>query len=205
MSPAAGTFDEQAALIGSNNWAVDGAHSATGRAIVANDMHLSIGVPNIWYRASMAWPDPAEPLATLRLGGVTLPGLPVTVVGSNGHVAWGFTNTGGDWSDLVRIEPDPRDPSRYLTPTGPMLFDLGDEQIAVKGGAPTTIAVRGTIWGPIVWKDARGESTRSDGSRTIRRSSPPISIGRSGREPWTRWWLPWWAWECRIKTWPRGT
>jgi penicillin amidase len=153
---AAGTFDEQAALIGSNNWAVDGAHSATGRAIVANDMHLSIGVPNIWYRASMAWPDPAEPLATLRLGGITLPGLPVTVVGSNGHVAWGFTNTGGDWSDLVRIEPDPRDPSRYLTPAGPMLFDLGDEQIAVKGGARTTIAVRGTIWGPIVWKDAEG-------------------------------------------------
>jgi penicillin amidase len=150
------TADEEAAIVGSNNWAVDGAHSASGRAIVANDMHLAIGVPNIWYRASMALPDPAEPLKTLRLTGVTLPGLPVIVVGSNGHVAWGFTNTGGDWSDLVRIEADPRDPSRYLTPDGPRLFDLGEESVAVKDEAPRTVAVRGTIWGPIVWKDTAG-------------------------------------------------
>jgi penicillin amidase len=151
-----GTADENFALIGSNNWAVDGAHSASGRAIVANDMHLAIGVPNIWYRASMQWPDPSEPLETLRLTGITLPGLPVTVVGSNGHVAWGFTNTGGDWSDLVRVEPDPRDPARYLTPDGPKLFNLGDEQVAVKGEASRNVPVRGTIWGPIVWKDAEG-------------------------------------------------
>jgi penicillin G amidase len=150
------TADEDAALVGSNNWAVDGAHSATGRAIVANDMHLAIGVPNIWYRASMTWPDAAAPLEPLRLTGVTLPGLPVTVVGSNGHVAWGFTNTGGDWSDLVRIEPDPRDPSRYLTPEGPKLFNLGEESIAVKNEASRTIPVRGTIWGPIVWQDTSG-------------------------------------------------
>jgi penicillin amidase len=153
---ASHTADEEAAIVGSNNWVVDGAHSASGRAMVANDMHLAIGVPNIWYRASMAFPDPAEPLATLRLTGVTLPGLPVTVVGSNGHVAWGFTNTGGDWSDLVRIEPDPRDPLRYLTPAGPVLFDLGEEHIAIRDEAPRTVPVRGTIWGPIVWKDAAG-------------------------------------------------
>lgn len=151
-----GAFDEAAAMIGSNNWAVDAAHSASGRAIVANDMHLAIGVPNIWYRASLTWPDPAEPQQTLRLTGITLPGLPVTVVGSNGYVAWGFTNTGGDWSDLVRIETDPRDPSRYLTPEGPRLFDLGDEHVAIKDDAAKTVAVRGTIWGPVVWKDAAG-------------------------------------------------
>ena len=69
-------------------------------------MHLAIGVPNIWYRASMVVPDTRVPGETLRLTGVTLPGLPSLVVGSNGHVAWGFTNTGGDWSDLVVIEPD---------------------------------------------------------------------------------------------------
>ena len=114
---------------------MDAAHSASGHALVANDMHLNLGVPNIWYRASMAFPDPADPLKTLRLTGVTLPGLPVAVVGSNGYVAWGFTNTGGDWSDLVRIEPDPRDPSRYLTPSGPRLFDLGEELVAIKGEA----------------------------------------------------------------------
>ena len=82
---------------------------ASGVALLANDMHLSIAVPIIWYRASLVFPDPAQPSTNQQITGVTLPGLPSLVVGSNGHVAWGFTNTGGDWSDLVRIEPDPRD------------------------------------------------------------------------------------------------
>ena len=154
--PGTGEEAEEASIIGSNNWAVDAAHSASGHALVANDMHLNIGVPNIWYRASMAFPDPADPLKALHLTGVTLPGLPVAVVGSNGYVAWGFTNTGGDWSDLVRIEPDPRDPSRYLTSEGPRLFDIGEESVAVKGEAPRQVTVRGTIWGPVVWRDAEG-------------------------------------------------
>jgi penicillin amidase len=113
-------YAEEEAILGSNNWAVDGAHTASGAALVANDMHLSIGVPIIWYRASMAFPDAdGEPQ---KITGVSLPGLPSMVVGSNGHVAWGFTNTGGDWSDLVRIEPDPRDANKYLTPEGPKAF-----------------------------------------------------------------------------------
>ena len=146
---------EEQAIIGSNNWAVDGAHGANG-AIVANDMHLSIGVPIIWYRASMVFPDPVEPSSNQRIAGVTLPGLPGLVVGSNGRVAWGFTNSGGDWSDLVRIEPDPRDPKNYLTPDGPKPFDVFEETIAAKGAASKTVPIRWTIWGPIVWKDARG-------------------------------------------------
>ncbi|MGE0863459.1 MAG: penicillin acylase family protein [Vicinamibacterales bacterium] len=141
-------------IIGSNNWAVDGAHTASGVALVANDMHLSIGVPIIWYRASLSFPSLRG--RPQKITGLTLPGLPSMVVGSNGHVAWGFTNTGGDWSDLVRIDPDPRDPARYLTPDGVKTFDVFDETIAVKGGEPKTVAVRWTVWGPIVWKDARG-------------------------------------------------
>jgi penicillin G amidase len=143
-------------IIGSNNWAVDGAHSATGAAIVANDMHLSIGVPIIWYRASMVFPDPAQPLTNQTIAGVTLPGIPGLVVGSNGRVAWGFTNTGGDWSDLVRLEPDPRDPRKYLTPEGPKPFEVFEETIAAKGVVAKTVSMRWTIWGPVVWKDARG-------------------------------------------------
>jgi len=141
-------------IIGSNNWAVDGAHTASGVALIANDMHLSIGVPIIWYRASMAFPDADG--GPQKITGVTLPGLPSMVVGSNGHVAWGFTNTGGDWSDLVRIEPDPRDAAKYLTPDGPKAFDVFHETIAAKGGSATTLTVRWTMWGPVVWKDARG-------------------------------------------------
>jgi penicillin amidase len=140
---------DESSIIGSNNWAVDGAHSENGGAIVANDMHLSIGVPIIWYRASFA-------LDAMRITGVTLPGIPAMVVGSNGRVAWGFTNTGGDWSDLVRIEPDPRDAGKYLTPDGPKPFELFEETLAARGAASRTFTIRWTIWGPIVWKDARG-------------------------------------------------
>jgi len=145
---------DAAEIVGSNNWAVDGAHTASGVALVANDMHLSIGVPIIWYRASMAFPGADG--APQKITGVTLPGLPSMVVGSNGHVAWGFTNTGGDWSDLVLIEPDPRDPGKYLTPDGPKAFDIFQETIAAKGAMAKTLAVRWTMWGPIVWTDARG-------------------------------------------------
>jgi penicillin amidase len=147
---------EMYAGFGSNNWAVNGAHSASGAAIVANDMHLSIGVPIIWYRASMVFPDPVQPAKPQQITGVTLPGIPGLVVGSNGFVAWGFTNTGGDWSDLVRIEPDPRDPNKYLTPDGSKPFDVFEETIAAKGAAAKTVRIRWTIWGPVVWKDARG-------------------------------------------------
>jgi penicillin amidase len=144
------TLDPEAAAgIGSNNWAVDGAHSESGAAILANDMHLTIAVPIIWYRASFAFSGE-------RITGVTLPGIPAMVVGSNGHVAWGFTNTGGDWSDLVRIEPDPRDSSKYLTPDGPKPYETFSETIAAKGAAARTMTGRQTMWGPIVWKDARG-------------------------------------------------
>ena len=140
---------EAASTIGSNNWAVDGARSASGAAILANDMHLTIAVPIIWYRASFAFGGE-------RITGVTLPGIPPLVAGSNGHVAWGLTNTGGDWSDLVRVEPDSADPAKYLTPDGPKTFDIAQETIAAKGAEARTTTIRSTIWGPIVWKDARG-------------------------------------------------
>jgi penicillin amidase len=147
--------EEEAAGLGSNNWAVAGTHTATGVALVANDMHLGINVPNIWYRASLVLPDTSAPGETLRLTGVTLPGLPSLVVGSNGHVAWGFTNTGGDWSDLVLLDIDPRSPGSYLTPHGPVAIQQIDEPIAVAGGASEAFTVRWTEWGPIVRTDHR--------------------------------------------------
>ncbi|MGE3275882.1 MAG: penicillin acylase family protein [Vicinamibacterales bacterium] len=141
---------EQAAGIGSNNWVVSGALTSSGAALVANDMHLQIGVPNIWYRAVMRFPDPGAPDGTRQLAGVTLPGLPSLVVGSNGQIAWGFTNSSGDWSDLVIVDRDPRDPQRYLTPSGPRRFEVHEETIVVKDAAPETLPVPWTIWGPIV-------------------------------------------------------
>lgn len=137
---------------GSNNWAVDGAHSANGGALLADDMHLGINVPNIWYRAALAWGDPKAPT---RVFGVTLPGTPMTIVGSNTHVAWGFTNTEGDWSDLVVVEPA-ADKETYQTPDGPRRVEHVKETIRVKGAPDETLDVAETIWGPIVRKDAAG-------------------------------------------------
>ena len=86
---------------GSNNWALGGGRTRDGRAIVANDMHLAITVPNTWYRASLAWPEAG---GERRVTGVTLPGTPSVAAGSNGRVAWGFTNSYGDFRDLVVLE-----------------------------------------------------------------------------------------------------
>jgi penicillin amidase len=86
--------------IGSNNWAVGGRFTTTGAALIANDMHLRARVPIIWYRARLRIKG-SETLPALDLNGVTLPGAPLLVAGSNGHIAWGFTNSYGDW---VRVQ-----------------------------------------------------------------------------------------------------
>jgi penicillin amidase len=137
---------------GSNSWAVAGRLTTDGGAIVANDMHLGLSTPNIWYRVSMVWHD----TRLRRLTGVTLPGAPWLVAGSNGDVAWGFTNSTGDWSDLVIIEPDPEDAGRYRTPSGMLPISTVRETIEVKGSASVAVDIRETIWGPIIDRDPSG-------------------------------------------------
>jgi penicillin amidase len=87
--------DPEPALPGSNNWAVAGVHTKSGVALIANDMHLDLGVPAVWYPARLRLTGDAP----LDITGVTLPGTPAVAAGSNGHVAWGFTNSYGDFSD----------------------------------------------------------------------------------------------------------
>ena len=135
--------------VGSNNWAISGKRTTTGSAIVANDMHLSLRLPNIWYRAVLQYPSPSG--AQRRVVGVTLPGAPVIVAGSNGALAWGFTNSYGDYLDLVELELDPRQPDRYRTPTGWAPLRSRDEVLQVNGGAPQTIRVSESDLGP-VWQ-----------------------------------------------------
>lgn len=145
--------DEQLA-VGSNNWAVAGTHTADGRALLANDMHLGIRVPNTWYRVSIVRPDGAG--GSIRVTGVTLPGMPLVAVGSNGHVAWGFSNSYGDWTDLVLLEVDPRQPDVYRTPQGLKWFTKVAETIRVKGGEDVPLKVKETIWGPVLDTDFKG-------------------------------------------------
>ena len=146
------------AVNGSNAWAVAGDRTATGRAIVANDMHLDLDVPNIWYRARLLVDPPEGQGEALDLSGVMLPGTPFVVAGSNRSIAWGFTNTRGDWSDLVLLEHDPDDPDAYLTPDGYERFEEYDEVIEVKGSEPEAATSRWTRWGPVVGEDHRGRA-----------------------------------------------
>jgi penicillin amidase len=140
--------------IGSNSFAVAGRLTADGRALLANDMHLTIRVPNTWYRASLEWPDPSGELH--RLTGVTLPGVPTVVVGSNSHVAWGFTNSYADWSDIVLLEVDPTRPGAYRTPDGWREFERQTDTIEIAGQPPQQHDVLSTVWGPVLGPDHRG-------------------------------------------------
>jgi len=136
-------------MVGSNNWALSGQRTASGHAMVANDMHLGLRVPNVWFRARLVVQEPAADVT-----GVMLPGAPIVVAGSNGRVAWGFTNSYGDYVDLVRLETDGQ--GGYATPEGPRPIETIEEVIEVAGAAPETLAVEQTVWGPVVERAADG-------------------------------------------------
>jgi len=132
---------------GSNNWAVSGDISKTGSAIVANDMHLGIRVPNTWFRATFQYESDDD--ESIKVTGLTLPGTPNIIAGSNGNIAWGFTNSYGDWSDIIILDTND-DKSQYLTPTGYQDFTQHKQIIAVKDQDAREIIVKETIWGPVI-------------------------------------------------------
>jgi penicillin amidase len=160
------------AVVGSNNFAVAGSLTADGRALVANDMHLMVRVPNVWYRAVLEWPAAGGERA--RLMGVTLPGAPTLVTGSNGHIAWGFTNTYADWGDLILLDTDPAAPTRYRTPAGWAEFRKHDEVIEIAGEEPHRETVMWTIWGPVLQPDHQG---RQRAYRWVAHSAERLAAG----------------------------
>jgi penicillin G amidase len=145
---AFGHPDDAFGVGGSNNWAVSGAHTADGHALIANDMHLGLSLPNTWYRAALRWHDGAG--RERQVTGVTLPGTPGVAVGSNGHVAWAFTNSYGDFADLIDLEPVAGDPDSYRAPGGPRHFAHLHERIHVRRQADQDLEVLETIWGPVL-------------------------------------------------------
>ncbi len=134
---------------GSNNWAVAGSRTASGSALLANDPHLMLTLPTIWYRIRIEWPD-------VEMTGLSLPGLPGVIIGTNGSVAWGFTNATIDRQDYVIIEVDPDDPTRYRVPDGWEPFVVHEEMIQIAGGDPETLETTWTRWGPVVDEDHEG-------------------------------------------------
>ncbi|PWR23273.1 penicillin acylase family protein [Zavarzinia compransoris] len=141
----------------SNAWAVAGERTATGKPILANDPHLGLMAPGLWYLVHLAAPD-------LAVVGATIPGIPMPLLGHNGHVAWGLTTTNGDAADLFIETVDPADPTRYLTPDGPRPFELREERIEVRFGEPVTVTIRSTRHGPVVSDLAAGSLPRAEGT-----------------------------------------
>ncbi len=129
--------------IGSNNWALSGKLSATGKPLLANDPHLGLSAPAIWYFAHLEAPG-------INVIGATLPGIPGVVLGRTDKYAWSFTNTGPDVQDLYIEQIDPKNPGMYRGPDGPLPFKVHQEIIDIKGAPSLTFLVKETRHGPVI-------------------------------------------------------
>ena len=135
--------------IGSNNWVVSGARSASDGALLANDPHLGFNMPGVWLMNGLHCREVGE-ACPFDVTGVSFPGVPAVVLGHNGRVAWGATNVGPDVQDLFRETLDPEDPSRYLADGESVPFDVRTETIKVAGGEDVLLEVRSSRHGPIL-------------------------------------------------------
>ena len=117
--------------IGSNNWAVTGSHTTSGAGLLANDMHLGLRVPIIWYRAQLNYQESGS---DVQVTGVSLPGIPGIVVGTNGHIAWGFTNANLDNVDWIEL--DETTPTSTVTERIPLPDDEHTFEFEVSSYGP---------------------------------------------------------------------
>ena len=129
--------------IGSNNWALSGKLSTTGKPLLANDPHLGLSAPAVWYFAHLEAPG-------LNVIGGTLPGIPAIVLGRTDKFAWSFTNTGPDVQDLYIEQIDQKNPGMYRGPDGLLPFKVHQEIIDIKGSPSLTFLVKETRHGPVI-------------------------------------------------------
>ena len=127
----------------SNAWVLSGAHTGSGKPLLANDPHLRFRLPGIWYLARIDAPD-------FAFSGATVAGVPFPVLGHNDRIAWGFTSAESDVQDLFVERVDPKAPGRYLTPGGSEPFATRTENIAVRDATDATITIRATRHGPVI-------------------------------------------------------
>lgn len=160
---------------GSNNWVVAGQASASGQPLLANDPHLGLSAPAIWYFARLQSPAGQGAQAAhagLDVTGATLPGLPFVVLGRNAHVAWGFTNTNPDVQDLYLEAINPANPAQYRVPapagqTAWADFATRVETIRVKGQPDVSHTVRSTRHGPVLSDAQASHAQVMDTSRFV--------------------------------------
>ncbi len=142
---------------GSNEWVVSGGHTVSGKPLLANDPHLGLSAPAIWYFARLQAPagqgTGGKAVPALDVIGATLPGLPFVVLGRTAKVAWGFTNTGPDVQDLYLEQINPANPQQYRVPGSAVQwadFATRKETIKVKGKPDVLLTVRTTRHGPVL-------------------------------------------------------
>ncbi|MEO8348998.1 MAG: penicillin acylase family protein, partial [Acidobacteriota bacterium] len=138
--------------LGSNSWVLAGSRTISGKAILANDPHLALRAPSVWYLARLVAPN-------YSVSGATLPGLPGVVIGRNARIAWALTSLEPDVQDLFVEDVDPADASRYRWRGEWKAFETRRETIRVRGGADVEIVVRGSVHGPIVSDVLEGAGT----------------------------------------------
>jgi penicillin G amidase len=131
---------------GSNNWVVSGAHTVSGKPLLANDPHLELSMPDIWYAVHLTAPG-------WNLAGVALPGEPLVIIGHNDRIAWGFTNDGADVQDLYIETFDSANSANYRANGQWLKADVRTEQIKIRGEATQQLDVYTTRHGPIVQRD----------------------------------------------------
>jgi penicillin amidase len=149
--------------IGSNSWVVDGAHSETGKPLLANDPHLSIQMPSIWYEIGLHC-QPVSDACPYDVRGYALAAFPGVVLGHNDHIAWGFTNVGPDVNDLYEIKVNPDNPLQYQWDGEWRDMTTHEETINFGNGKPAvSIVVRETHLGPIINDNSIGDDGQLSG------------------------------------------
>lgn len=136
---------------GSNNWAVDGTKTKSGKPIVCSDPHLGFMLPSIWYTAHLS-------VGGQNVVGVTLPGAPIIVIGHNDYLAWGLTNMQADAVDYFVETVDPQNPQRYQHRGEWKEMTRIVEKIAVRGAEPHELTIDSTVHGPLVHREPKAIS-----------------------------------------------
>lgn len=132
--------------LGSNNWVVSGDHTATGKPLLANDTHLELSIPSIWYEMHLT-------ATGWNVKGFTLPGAPLVIIGHNDHIAWGFTNNGADVQDLYIETMNPANEEEYSVHGKWTRAEIDDQVIRVKGAPDEHLKILVTRHGPVVHRE----------------------------------------------------
>ncbi len=135
--------------MGSNNWVIAGSRTTTGMPLLANDPHLDIQMPSIWYEIGLHC-EAITPDCPFDVTGVSFAGAPGVILGHNQRIAWGMTNVGPDVQDLVVEKINPANPNQYEVNGRWVDMTIVNETIRVKGGADVPLTIRYTRHGPLI-------------------------------------------------------